>query len=161
MPAALAAALIAAGCGGSESGGAYGGGETERGSAAASNSATSGAVVSAAMTPELGKVLVDSQGHTLYVFQKDMGGRSSCYGGCEQVWPPLTGEGAPQAGEGAMAGRLGTSPRRDGSVQVTYAGHPLYTYVEDSKPGDTNGNGFNSFGGLWHALKPSGEETGG
>ncbi len=112
-----------------------------------------------ATTPKLGKVIVDSKGFTLYDFHKDKGTTSSCYGGCAQVWPALLSEGKPQAGEGAAASKLGTTMRKDGTVQVTYAGHPLYTYTADKKPGDTTGNDFSSFGAQWYALFPSGEEA--
>jgi predicted lipoprotein with Yx(FWY)xxD motif len=159
----VAAALGVAGCGNSEGGGGvYGSGGTTAGKPGSRGPAEAGgAVVSAATTPKLGKILVDSEGLTLYDFQKDRGTNSSCYGSCAQVWPPLPSEGAPQAGEGAAASKLGTTRRKDGTMQVTYAGHPLYTYVEDTKPGDTNGNDFSSFGARWHALKPSGEDAGG
>jgi predicted lipoprotein with Yx(FWY)xxD motif len=166
------AGLAIVGCGssssttGSES--AYGGsgsssesryGEGSK-TASASPEATGAAVVSAAQT-NLGKVLVDSKGFTLYLFKKDKGSTSSCYGPCAEFWPPLMTEGKPQSGEGAMAGKLGTTQRKDGTEQVTYAGHPLYTYEEDKKPGDTKGNDLNIFGGQWYAVFPSGEEAGG
>ena len=110
--------------------------------------------------PKLGPVLVDAKGFTLYDFHKDKGTTSACYGSCAKIWPPLTTAGAPTASNGAMASQLGTTKRSDGSVQVTYAGHPLYTYVVDKKPGEANGNDFSSFGARWHALKPSGEDAG-
>ena len=163
----LAAALAVAGCGSSDNSstgsGAYGGsGSSTTGkSAPASPEATGAAVVTVATTPKLGKVIVDSKGFTLYDFHKDKGTTSSCYGGCAQVWPPLETSGAPQAGEGAIASKLGTTSRKDGTTQVTYAGHPLYTYVADKKPGDTTGNDFTSFGAQWYALEPSGKEAGG
>ena len=163
----VAAALAVAGCGSSDNSStgseAYGGsGSSTTGkSAPASPEATGAAVVSVATTPKLGKVIVDSKGFTLYDFHKDKGTTSSCYGGCAQVWPPLETSGAPQAGEGAIASKLGTTTRKDGTTQVTYAGHPLYTYVADKKPGDTTGNDFTSFGAQWYALLPSGEEAGG
>jgi predicted lipoprotein with Yx(FWY)xxD motif len=166
---AVIALLAIAGCGSSSDdsssssggGGAYGGGESST-STASSEPASGGtvAVVTASSVPKLGKVIVDSKGLTLYDFHKDKGGKSSCYGGCEQVWPPLTTEGKPQVGEGAMASKLGTTKRRDGTLQVTYAGWPLYTYVADKKPGEANGNDFSSFGAQWYALLPSGEEAG-
>jgi predicted lipoprotein with Yx(FWY)xxD motif len=152
------AALMIAGCGSGDSstgsGGAYGSNDT---TTATTTPESTGAVVSAAAT-KLGKVIVDSKGLTLYDFHKDKGTTSSCYGGCAQVWPPLVTEGSPRAGEGAVASKLGTTKRKDGTVQVTYAGHPLYTYVEDTKPGETNGHDFSSFGAQWYALEPSGEE---
>lgn len=160
------AGLAIAGCGSSGGGttgseGAYGGGSGEGSkTAAASPEATGAAVVSAAQT-KLGKVIVDSKGMTLYDFHKDKGTTSSCYGGCAAVWPPMLSEGKPQAGEGAMGSKLGTTQRKDGTTQLTYAGHPLYTFTEDTKPGETNGNDYSSFGAQWYALKPSGEEAGG
>jgi predicted lipoprotein with Yx(FWY)xxD motif len=165
---ALIGLLVIAGCGSSSDsssssggGGAYGGGESST-STAASKSSGSGtaAVITASSVPKLGKVIVDSKGFTLYDFHKDKGGKSSCYGGCEQVWPPLTTEGEPQVGEGAMASKLGTTKRKDGTLQVTYAGWPLYTYVADKKPGEAKGNDFSSFGAQWYALLPDGEEAG-
>jgi predicted lipoprotein with Yx(FWY)xxD motif len=160
----VAAALAVAGCGSSDNsttgGGAYGGGGTTTTQPASAPKAT-GAVVSVATVPKLGKIIVDSKGFTLYDFHKDKGTTSSCYGGCAQVWPPLLTEGAPQAGNGAPAAKLGTTKRKDGSTQVTFAGHPLYTYAEDTKPGEINGNDFSSFGAQWYALLPSGEEAGG
>jgi predicted lipoprotein with Yx(FWY)xxD motif len=162
----LIAMLAIAGCGssndssGSSSGGAYGSGEES--TKAASTTASSGgtaAVVTAASAPKLGRIIVDSKGLTLYDFHKDKGTTSACYGGCAKVWPPLITEGDPQAGEGAMASKLGTTERKDGTLQVTYAGHPLYTYTADTKPGDAKGNDFSSFGAEWYALQPSGEEA--
>jgi predicted lipoprotein with Yx(FWY)xxD motif len=172
FPASAALALIAllaiAGCGSSDDssgsgGGGYGsgGGSTTTATAASSEPTNSGtaAVVSATTVPKLGKVIVDSKGFTLYDFHKDKGGKSSCYGACEQVWPPLITGGKPQVGEGAMASKLGTTKRKDGTLQVTYGGWPLYTYQADKKPGDTNGNDIDSFGAEWYALQPSGEEA--
>jgi predicted lipoprotein with Yx(FWY)xxD motif len=134
--------------------GAYGGGEE----ATASPEETGAAVVSLGNVSELGMVLVDSNGMTLYDFHKDKGTTSSCYGACAQSWPPLLTEGEPQVGNGASASKLGTTERKDGTTQVTYAGHPLYTFVEDQKPGEAKGNDVNAFGGEWYALKGSGEE---
>lgn len=168
---ALGALLAVAGCGGSSNsssssggGGAYGSGE-ETGSAktASSNSEPSGAagVVAVAMSPELHKkIIVDSEGFTLYDFHKDKGTKSACYGACASAWPPLTTSGAPEAMKGAEASKLGTTKRSDGTVQVTYAGHPVYTFVEDSKPGEAKGNDTSAFGAQWYALSPSGEEAG-
>jgi predicted lipoprotein with Yx(FWY)xxD motif len=166
---ALTALLAIAGCGSSgnssssSGGGAYGGGESSTTTAASSQPSGDGtaAVITASSVPKLGKVIVDAKGFTLYDFHKDKGGKSSCYGGCEQVWPPLTTEGKPQVGEGAMASKLGTTKRKDDTLQVTYAGWPLYTYEADRKPGEANGNDIDAFGAEWYALQPSGEEAGG
>ncbi len=159
---ALGVALAVAGCGGgsSNSGGAYGGGGSSTEQTSSTPAGEGGAsVVSVASVPKLGKVIVDSKGFTLYDFHKDKGTKSACYGACAKVWPPLTTTAAPKAGEGAQASQLGTAKRSDGTVQVTYAGHPLYTYTADSKPGEVNGNDFSSYGAQWYALKPSGEEA--
>jgi predicted lipoprotein with Yx(FWY)xxD motif len=112
-------------------------------------------------SPGLGLVLVDSKGFVLYGFHKDEGTTSSCYGECARAWPPLLTEGPPQPSNGASAGKLGTTERRDGTTQVTYAGRPLYTYVADEKPGEAQGNALSSFGSRWYALKGSGVEAGG
>jgi predicted lipoprotein with Yx(FWY)xxD motif len=105
----------------------------------------------------LGQVLVDSAGHTLYAFSKDSGETSTCAGACEKAWPPLlVAHGEPEPSNGAAASRLGTITRADGTRQVTYAGHPLYSYTGDKQPGEANGNGSSAFGGTWTALKGSG-----
>ena len=169
-----ALAVLIAGCGSSSSsGGAYGGGETSSdttsssssggysGKSASSNSASTGSgggVVAAAKVGDLGTVIVNSEGLTLYDFHKDKGGKSSCYGACAGAWPPLLTEGDPKAEAGAMSSQLGTTKRKDGTTQVTYAGWPLYTYVGDKGPGEANGNDFSQFGAEWYALMPNGEE---
>ena len=161
---ALGAVLVVAGCGGgSSSAGGYGsGGESTATTTKSASSGGSGAVgvVAVASNPTLGKIIVDSKGFTLYDFHKDKGTKSACYGACAGVWPPLTTSGAPQATKGADASKLGTTERSDGTVQVTYAGHPLYAYAADTKPGDAKGNDFSSYGAQWYALAPSGEEAG-
>lgn len=158
-----AAVPLVAGCGGDgtggESGGHYGGKGPETTETTAPAGAESGAaVVTATMIGDLGKVIVDSEGFTLYDFHKDRGTTSSCYGACAQAWPPLLTAGDPQAGEGAVAAKLGTTERKDGTTQVTYAGHPLYTFSEDTKPGEARGNDVEAFGAEWYALEPSGSE---
>lgn len=166
---AIAAALAIAGCGSSNSsnsGSAYGGGGSSTSSekTTASSESSSGGGVATVLTvasaPKVGPVLVNPEGFTVYDFHKDKGTTSSCYGECAKVWPPVTTEGAPKTGEGAMSAKLGTTKRSDGTVQVTYAGHPLYTYVADKKPGEVNGNDFSSFGAQWYALHANGEEAG-
>jgi predicted lipoprotein with Yx(FWY)xxD motif len=163
---AVAATLAIAGCGSSDdgtNGGAYGGkggGATSEATDKPTPGAESGAaVLTVASAPEVGPILVDAEGFTVYDFHKDKGTTSSCYGACAGVWPPVLTEGAPQSGEGASASKLGTTKRKDGSVQVTYAGHPLYTYAADKKPGEANGNDIDSFGAEWYALQGSGEEA--
>lgn len=166
---AVAAALAIAGCGGGDgngSGGAYGGGASATNGETAANAPTAapnpeeGATfVSLGNVPELGLVLVDSKGYTLYDFHKDKGTMSSCYGACARVWPPLLTEGEAHPSNGAQKSLLGTTKRRDGTTQVTYAGHPLYTYVVDKKPGEANGNDFSAFGAEWYALTENGEDA--
>jgi len=172
---ALIAALAVAGCGSSSdnsgstsaetsnsSGSAYGSSSQSESSEVKSppGAETGVAVLTVANAKGAGPVLVDAKGFTVYDFHKDKGTTSSCYGACAQGWPPVLSEGNPTAGEGAMASKLGTTERKDGTTQVTYAGHPLYTFVEDKKPGEANGNDVSAFGAQWYALKSSGEEAG-
>jgi predicted lipoprotein with Yx(FWY)xxD motif len=106
----------------------------------------------------LGKILVDSRGHTLYLFKKDTGGKSRCSGSCAVNWPPLLATGRPAAGSGVKGSKLGTTRRSDGKTQVVYNRHPLYRFVGDKKPGQTTGQGITAFGARWFALTPSGNQ---
>ena len=106
----------------------------------------------------LGRVIVDSKGRTLYLFEKDTSRRSACSGLCAQYWPPLLTHGAPVARTGVKQSLLGKIRRADGTQQVTYAGHPLYLYAGDSKPGQTNGEGSQEFGAGWDVLSASGKK---
>ena len=108
---------------------------------------------------DLGSILVDSQGRTLYLFRRDSGTKSACTGACAIDWPPLRATGKPTAGGGATASILAASARSDGKPQITYNGHPLYLFSGDQKPGDTNGEGVNAFGGLWYALSSAGNQV--
>ena len=103
-------------------------------------------------------MIVDSKGRTLYLFEKDTSRRSACSGLCAQYWPPLLTHGAPVARTGVKQSLLGKIRRADGTQQVTYAGHPLYLYVGDSKPGQTNGEGSQEFGAGWDVLSASGKK---
>lgn len=123
--------------------------------AGAAAGATGGAVVKT-RTTGLGRVLVDAQGRSLYLFEADKSGRSACYGTCAKFWPPLLTTAKPRAAAGAKAALLGTIRRTDGRLQVTYRGHPLYLFVKDAKAGQTSGEGVDGFGGLWYVLAPSG-----
>ena len=107
-------------------------------------------------TTSLGKILVTAQGHTLYLFAPDKRGKSVCYGSCASYWPPLLVSGKPSAGVGVNASLLGVTTRKDGKHQVTYNGHPLYTYVGDKAAGKTSGQGLNLSGGLWWVVSPAG-----
>lgn len=100
---------------------------------------------------DLGEILVDGDGMTLYLFDNDSEGQSACTGDCAATWPPLTGE--PEAAGGADESLLGTITRDDGSTQVTYDGLPLYLYAPDSEPGDVSGQGV---GGVWWVVGPDG-----
>jgi predicted lipoprotein with Yx(FWY)xxD motif len=128
------------------------------GSALASGgSASRAATVSTAKT-KLGRVIVNGSGRTLYLFEKDKHGKSACSGACAAYWPPLLTHGKPMAAGGAMRALLGTIKRSNGSRQVTYAGHPLYTFIEDTKRGQTKGEGSTLFGAGWDALSPAGKK---
>ena len=143
-PAGLAAAaLMIAACGSSAS--------TSSSPPAAAGSGTQAASGSALKTTTMGgvAVLTNAQGFTLYWFAPDTPSRSNCYGICAGYWPPVTG--TPMAGPG-LPGKLGTIKRSDGTAQATYNGHPLYTYVGDTAPGQAFGNNLNLNGGLWHEI---------
>jgi predicted lipoprotein with Yx(FWY)xxD motif len=148
-------ALAVAGCGSS-------GGRQPAGygaptpSAAASGSSGEASIALASST--LGKILVDSKGQTLYLFQADKGTASMCNGACASAWPPLTTTGKPIAGPGLSAAKLGTTNRSDGRTEVTYNGHPLYTFVGDIAPGQTTGQGNQAFGAEWDVLSSAGNK---
>ena len=105
----------------------------------------------------LGKILVDSKGRTLYLFLADTGTTSTCSDACAANWPPLQVNGTPKVGKGAKASLAGTTQRSDGTSQVTYNGHPLYRFVGDRKAGQTTGQGVNAFGAQWFVLSPAGK----
>jgi predicted lipoprotein with Yx(FWY)xxD motif len=98
-------------------------------------------------------VITNAKGFTLYSFAPDTPSRSNCNGACAAYWPPVTG--TPAAGPG-VTGKLGTIKRSDGATQATYDGHPLYTYIADTAPGQAHGNNLNLNGGLWHEVTVSG-----
>ena len=122
---------------------------------------TGGATVNVSESADYGSILVDGNGMSLYVFMADTqnGGTSACGDddGCAAEWPALVSDGDPVAGEGVDASLLGTITRDDGTTQVTYNGWPLYLFEEDTAAGDTNGQGIDEFGGLWHLVSPTGE----
>jgi predicted lipoprotein with Yx(FWY)xxD motif len=107
----------------------------------------------------LGTILVDSRGRTLYLFEKDSKGMSMCNSACVSYWPPLTSHGTAHAGKGVHQSLLGLTPAHNGLRQVTYAGHPLYTFVGDKHAGQTTGEGLNNFGAGWYALTANGKKV--
>ena len=122
----------------------------------ATEAASAGSVVKLGRTP-LGRVLVDQRGRTLYLFEKDSGGKSACSGQCATFWPPLIATKGAKTGHGLKASLFGTTRRRDGKLQVTYARHPLYRFAEDKAPGQLRGQGLDAAGGLWWVLGASGK----
>jgi predicted lipoprotein with Yx(FWY)xxD motif len=155
LPASLAAVLAVAGCGSSNSN--------------TSSNASSTATPAPAKTAQpatvdvhktdLGTILADSQGRTLYLFEADKNGKSACSGACATAWPPLTTTSSAVAGTGAVKKLLGTTKRSDGSTQATYNGWPLYLYQGDSATGQTNGQGLDQFGAEWYVLAPTGKKV--
>jgi predicted lipoprotein with Yx(FWY)xxD motif len=162
---AAGAAFAVAGCGSGGSGSASTA-AAAGGSAAYGKDAVSTAVQVAkarratvgTRRTRLGTFLVDGRGRTLYLFEKDRGHKSRCYGRCAQAWPPLTSAGRPRAKGRAKASELSTVARRGGGRQVAYDGHPLYLFVGDAKAGQTKGQGSHAFGAGWYVVAPSGEE---
>ncbi|RYJ23177.1 hypothetical protein CU044_5482 [Streptomyces sp. L-9-10] len=165
MALALLCAAAVAGC----SGGAGGAGTPARTSgapeglasatASPSPSATAVGKVSARST-SLGKILVDGEGRTLYLFEADKRNKSTCTGDCVKIWPPLIVTGKPEAGTGGVKGNLlSTTTRDNGAKQVTYNGHPLYRFTGDHKPGDTNGQGDFWSHDTWYVLGTSGKKN--
>jgi predicted lipoprotein with Yx(FWY)xxD motif len=157
-----AVALAVAGCGGTSGGndaGAYGApSPTSSASSASGEAPGSGGASVAVASSKLGKILVDGEGRTLYLFQADTGTASTCNGACASAWPPLTTAAQPIAGAGVSASKLGTTKRSDGTTGITYNGHPLYTYIGDSAPGQTTGQGIVGFGAEWYVLSAAGNQ---
>jgi len=110
----------------------------------------------AAKPSAYGRILFDGRGFVLYAFTRDTHGMSACSGACARAWPPFIVKSRPGAGAGIAARRLGTTRRRDGSLQATYAGHPLYYYIGDRRPGQILCQNVLEFGGIWRVLRPSG-----
>ena len=115
--------------------------------------AASGAATIQLASTSLGMVLSDAQGRTLYMFVPDKSGASTCYDQCATAWPPVLTTGAPMAGTGIDASLLGTTPRTDGSVQVTYNKMPLYLFANDAAGGDVNGQGVKN---VWYVIDAKG-----
>jgi predicted lipoprotein with Yx(FWY)xxD motif len=148
LPAVAAAAAVLAACSSSGTSSSSGGSSTSTSSPAA---ATAGSLKTATIGGAT--VLTSSKGFTLYSFAPDTATKSNCNAGCVQYWPPVKGPAT--AGSG-VTGTLTTIKRSDGSMQAAYDGHPLYTYVGDTAPGQAKGNGLNLSGGVWHEVTASG-----
>ena len=144
-------ALAVAGCGG--------GGNNSTASSTPPKTASGQSAALGIENSSLGKILADSNGDTLYLFKKDAGSKSACTGACASAWPPLRASGKPTVGNGASASMVGTTPRSDGKPQVTYNGHPVYTFTGDQSPGDTSGQGVNAFGARWYAISAAGNQV--
>lgn len=145
-----AGALLAAGCSSSATTSPAGGAP----SGAASGGAAA-AMVETHSGPD-GTYLTDGSGRTLYLFMADTAGASNCNATCTALWPPLTTAAAPAASSGVNAANLGTITRSDGTKQVTYSGHPLYYFAQDSSAGQTTGQGNPGFGAKWWIVSPAG-----
>ena len=155
VPAGLAGvALAAAACGSSGTSGTAStpSAASSSPSAAASSAAASGTALTTT-TIKGTKVVTNAKGFTVYSFAPDTPTKSNCNGSCATYWPPVKGPVTAGAG---VTGKLGTITRSDGSTQATYNGHPLYTYVSDTAPGQDKGNGLNLSGGVWHVVPVSG-----
>ena len=120
------------------------------------------ALLEVATSDEHGPYLTDAEGRALYLFVADKGKKeSTCYDACAKAWPPYTTSGAPRAGGGKVQRALiGTTTRKDGAVQVTYGGWPLYHFVKDAEPGQTNGHDVKGFGAEWYLVTPEGKQAG-
>lgn len=126
--------------------------------AVSASGASKGSTVKSRST-QLGTVLVNNKSVTLYLFEKDKRGKSACSGACADNWPPLITKGKPRAAGKAIASKLGTTKRSDGRKQVTYNGHPLYTYTGDAgRPGSTTGEGLKAFGAEWYVVGTNGKK---
>ena len=112
---------------------------------------------------QFGEYIADGEGKSLYLFKADTQGKggkeatSACYDKCAGAWPPFITTDKPTAGDGVNASLIGAIERRDGTMQVTYNGWPLYYFVKDQKPGDTAGQDIEGFGEEWYLLTPAGE----
>lgn len=116
----------------------------------------SGKVVKLGKT-RYGKILQDRRGRTLYLFTKEKSSKSRCYGECARAWPPLITKGEPRARNGAKQSELGTTKRKDGKLQVTYNGHPLYYYVDEDEPNEVLCQAVDEFGGIWYVVDKNGD----
>jgi predicted lipoprotein with Yx(FWY)xxD motif len=127
--------------------------------APANGATTAKGTVVALKKTSLGTILVDARGRTLYLFEKDRSGVSACAAACAKFWPRLTSQATPRAGKGVQQSMLRLTRQHNGLRQVTYAGHPLYTFVGDKSSGQTAGEGLNNFGAEWYVLAASGQKV--
>ena len=147
----VAAGLLAAACGTAAG--------STTGSTAAGTPASSGSTAATVIESHAGSAasfLTNSSGRAVYLWAADSMNKSMCSGACAQAWPPVTSMGQVTTAHGAKAADLGTITRSDGTKQVTYLGHPLYYFAGDSGPGQTNGQGSDSFGAKWWLVTPAG-----
>jgi len=160
----LSAAMTVAACGGSSgssSGSGAGSGSGSGGTASTGTSSSPGVTISLKSVPNVGTVLVNGQGRTLYLLTSEKGDKVTCTdsNGCTKLWPEIalpTGTTAAKAGSGVNASLLGTVRDASGHMEVTYNGWPLYTFAGDSGPGVAHGQGIASFGGTWYVLNAAG-----
>ena len=157
VPGLAAATLVVVGCGNSNS-------PTDPATSSAASTATgqtdagAGTVAIKTESTSKGTVLTNAGGLTLYWFAKDTPSQSNCNGSCATYWPPVIATGA--TASTSLPHGFGTIKRADGQTQLTYDGHPLYTYTGDTAAGQVNGNGLNASGALWWAVTPSGADLG-
>ena len=109
-----------------------------------------------AQSSDYGRILIDGRGYALYAFTRDRARRSACSNACAKAWPPFVVTRRPRAGRGVKTSLLGTIRRKDGRLQATYAGRPLYHYVGDRKPRQVLCQNVREFGGLWLVVRPNG-----
>jgi predicted lipoprotein with Yx(FWY)xxD motif len=147
MAVAAASLLTLSACGSSSSTTA-----TPAGGGGTSSAPATGSGLHVADT-SLGKVLVDANGRTVYMFSPDSSGKSTCDSSCLQYWPPV----APGKAASTVTGKVASTSTTAGGKIATVAGWPLYTFSQDQQPGDVAGEGFNDFGGVWYAVSPSGQ----
>jgi predicted lipoprotein with Yx(FWY)xxD motif len=169
----LSIALLAvAGCGGDDGGSDSGSGAAETGATVDNQNegaatkvgdaegeaggATSNGTSVILGDSEFGQILFDSKRQAIYVFERDQEGKSNCYGDCAEAWPPVFTKGEPRAGNGVKRSLLGTTKRRDGKLQVTYADKPLYYYANEG-PREVKCHNVNLNGGFWWVVGPDGK----
>jgi predicted lipoprotein with Yx(FWY)xxD motif len=165
VPLAIAAAV--AGCGGSSKSSSAGnaaapasnaGGGAYAPAAPQTSSGSNGSTLTiGTRSTSIGTILTAAGGRTVYLFEKDKGGKSSCSGACASAWMPVAAPAS--AGSGVTGSMLTTTTRGDGTKQVVYNGHPLYYFAADTQPTDTKGQGLHAFGADWYEIGPTGSKV--